>query len=230
MAPAPPAPNAASSPDNGTLRDTASRIAKEQLTRAVLKRLGRNLPALLAAYSSATGDAGRPSMVVGTPVSQLHLPKGLDLGFIAARNGTLDLTHRLVLHDSSDGPVAKWVQADGVMVGSKVRVRNFTYNAQNNTYEFVRDGDSTPTLIWTPISRLPDSSTTSLGQVPVSPDASGLPITDVETQVDIYPEVDRNNPEDYISYRRQVRGCRIPMSCSRTQGAYRELPTATASL
>jgi hypothetical protein len=198
MASAPSAPNAASSRENGTLRDTASRIAKEQLTRAVMRRLGRNLPALLATYSSETGDAGRPSMVVGTPVSQLNLPKGLDLGFIAAHNGTLDLTHRLALQDSSEGPVAQWVEADGVVVGSKVRVRNFTYNAQNNTYEFVRDGDSTPTLIWTPISRPADSSTTSLGQVPVSPDASGLPITDVETQVDIYPEVDRNNPDDYI--------------------------------
>lgn len=198
MTSAPPAPNAASSTDSGTLRDTASRIAKEQFTRAMLKRLGRNLPALLATYSSETGDAGRPSMVVGTPVSQLNLPKGLDLGFIAARNGTLDLTHRLALQDSSEGPVAQWVETDGVVVGSKVRVRNFTYNAQNNTYEFVRDGDSTPTLIWTPISRPPDSSTTSLGQVPVLPDASGLPITDVETQVDIYPEVDRNKPDDYI--------------------------------
>lgn len=104
---------------------------------------------MLAAYSPKLGNGELPPPVLGVPLSQLDLADGLDLEFVASRNGSVDVPHRLRL--AEDG-VAQWVAADGVEVGSKVRVRSFTWNAENNTYEFIRDGETEPALVWTPIA------------------------------------------------------------------------------
>ncbi|MGV6396547.1 S-type pyocin domain-containing protein [Pseudomonas caspiana] len=198
MVSAPPPPSARVTTYGGTVMEGATRIAKEQFMRAVVQRLGRNLPALLSTYSSQTGNAELPAPVMGTPLSQLNIPEGLDLEYIANKKGTIDLPHRLMVEQGSGGPIAKWVETDGVTIGTKVRVRNFTYNAQNNTYEFIRDGDHIPALIWTPITRPDDSSTTSPDRAPDLPVDPGNTITTLVPETEIYPEVDRNNPDDYI--------------------------------
>ncbi len=198
MVSGPPLPNAGVTTHGGTVMGEATRIAKEQFTRAVIQRLGRNLPALLATYSSETGNAERSAPVMGTPLSQLNIPEGLDLEFIANKKGTIDLPHRLIVEQVSGGPIAKWVETDGVTIGTKVRVRNFTYNAQNNTYEFIRDGDYIPALIWTPIIRPDDSSTSSPDRAPDLPVDPGNTITSLVPDTEFYPAVDRSNPDDYI--------------------------------
>lgn len=197
MVSAPPLPNAGVTTHGGTVMGEATRIAKEQFTRAVVQRLGRNLPALLATYSSETGNAERSAPVMGTPLSQLNIPEGLDLEFVANKKGTIDLPHRLIVEQGSSGPIAKWVETDGVTIGTKVRVRNFTYNAQNNTYEFIRDGNYIPALIWTPITTQQDSSTISPGKIPPPAHSEGLPIISSDTLVEGLPQADYEDP-DYI--------------------------------
>ncbi|WP_311776313.1 S-type pyocin domain-containing protein [Pseudomonas cichorii] len=102
------------------------------------------------------------------------------------------------MEDDGQQSVAKWVVADGVNVGTKVRVRNFTYNAQNNTYEFIRDGDTQPALVWTPIEQPADSSTRFPGQKPVLPVDPGVDVSPQGARVDELPSFVNDNPDDYI--------------------------------
>jgi hypothetical protein len=85
-----------------------------------------------------------------------------------------------------------------VKVGTKVRVRTFTHNPRNNTYEFIRDGESIPALIWTPITPSTDSSTVTPVQPPRVPDDPGLSIAPVKPEVEVYPAIDTADPDDYI--------------------------------
>ncbi|RMS90851.1 HNH endonuclease:S-type Pyocin [Pseudomonas coronafaciens pv. oryzae] len=152
------------------IRTIATNIVKDQLVRVATRTLGSNLVTLLAMYPQPLGDSELPPAVIATPLSQLNLPPHIDLQYLANVKGTLDVPHRLTSREAGTSGAVRWVAADGVTVGTKVRVRSFTYNAQNNSYEFIRDGESTPALIWTPIARPADSSTSS----PVGPPA--LPV------------------------------------------------------
>ncbi|WP_231906572.1 S-type pyocin domain-containing protein [Pseudomonas sp. StFLB209] len=87
---------------------------------------------------------------------------------------------------------------DGVAVGTKVRVRHFTYNAQNKTYEFIRDGDTTPALVWTPIEQPADSSTSFPGQKPLLPADPGTDVSPQEGWLEDLPDFANNDPDDYI--------------------------------
>jgi len=180
------------------IRAAATSIAKDQLIRIATRALGSNVVTLLAMYPQPLGDAELSPAVISTPLSQLNLPPHIDLEYIASVKGTLDVTHRLMSDEALNNGATRWVAADGVKVGTKVRVRTFTYNAQNNTYEFIRDGESTPALIWTPIATPSDSSTSLPLQPPVIPADPGKALTPVVTELETYPEIDRNDPDDYI--------------------------------
>jgi type II secretory pathway pseudopilin PulG len=198
IASAPPAPRVQAASRGNAVLEAATRLAKEQFVRTVVQRWGRSVPALLAIYPSETANAERSGPIIGTPLSELNLPDGLDLGYIADRNGSLELTHRLMFQHHGSEPKTEWIKTDGVAVGTKVRVRNFSYNSQNNTYEFFRDGDAVPALIWTPIVRPEDSSTSSPEHVPEIAFHPGTPATPVVPELVFYPETDRNDPDDYI--------------------------------
>ncbi|MEX5570996.1 S-type pyocin domain-containing protein [Pseudomonas syringae] len=179
------------------IRTVATNIAKDQLIRIATRTLGSNLVTLLAMYPQPLGDAELPPAVIATPLSQLNLPPHIDLHYLASVNGTLDVPHRLT-SDEAGTSATRWVAADGVKVGTKVRVRTFTYNAQNNSYEFIRDGESTPALIWTPIARPADSSTSSPAEPPALPVDPGNVVTPFVPELEAYPAIDRDDPDDYI--------------------------------
>lgn len=149
-------------------------------------------------YSPMLGDAERTATIVASPASQLNLPPDVDMEYVASVKGSIDVPHRLVMEDDGQQSVAKWVAADGVKVGTKVRVRHFTYNAQNNTYEFIRDGDTRPALVWTPIEQPADSSTRFPGQKPVLPVDPGVDVSPQGTRVDELPSFVNDDPDDYI--------------------------------
>ncbi|MFW3166770.1 S-type pyocin domain-containing protein [Pseudomonas syringae pv. syringae] len=179
------------------IRTVATNIAKDQLIRIATRTLGSNLVTLLAMYPQPLGDAELPPAVIATPLSQLNLPPHIDLHYLASVKGTLDVPHRLT-SDEAGTSATRWVAADGVKVGTKVRVRTFTYNAQNNSYEFIRDGESTPALIWTPIARPADSSTSSPAEPPALPVDPGNVVTPFVPELEAYPAIDRDDPDDYI--------------------------------
>ncbi|KPY69034.1 S-type pyocin domain-containing protein [Pseudomonas syringae] len=179
------------------IRTVATNIAKDQLIRIATRTLGSNLVTLLAMYPQPLGDAELPPAVIATPLSQLNLPPHIDLHYLASVKGTLDVPHRLT-SDEAGTSATRWVAADGVKAGTKVRVRTFTYNAQNNSYEFIRDGESTPALIWTPIARPADSSTSSPAGPPALPVDPGNVVTPFVPELEAYPAIDRDDPDDYI--------------------------------
>ncbi|WP_154597770.1 S-type pyocin domain-containing protein [Pseudomonas syringae] len=180
------------------IRTIATNIVKDQLVRAATRTLGSNLVTLLAMYPQPLGDSELPPAVIATPLSQLNLPPHIDLQYLASVKGTLDVPHRLMPHEAGTSGAVRWVSADGVTVGTKVRVRSFTYNAQNNSYEFIRDGESTPALIWTPIARPADSSTSSPAGPPALPKDPGNVVTPFVPELEAYPAIDRDDPDDYI--------------------------------
>lgn len=180
------------------IRSVATNIAKDQLIRMATRTLGSNLVTLLAMSPQPLGDAELPPAVIATPLSQLNLPPHIDLEYVASVKGTLDVPHRLVSNEAGTNGAARWVAADGVNVGTKVRVRTFTYNAANNSYEFIRDGESTPALIWTPIARPADSSTSSPVGPPALPVDPGNAVTPFVPELEAYPAIDRDDPDDYI--------------------------------
>lgn len=180
------------------IRTVATNIAKDQLIRIATRTLGSNLVTLLAMYPQPLGDAELPPAVIATPLSQLNLPPHIDLHYLASVKGTLDVPHRLTSDEAGTSGAARWVATDGVKVGTKVRVRTFTYNAQNNSYEFIRDGESTPALIWTPIARPADSSTSSPAGPPALPVDPGNVVTPFVPELEAYPAIDRDDPGDYI--------------------------------
>ncbi|QVX17960.1 HNH endonuclease [Pseudomonas congelans] len=179
------------------IRTVATNIAKDQLIRIATRTLGSNLVTLLAMYPQPLGDAELPPAVIATPLSQLNLPPHIDLHYLASVKGALDVPHRLT-SDEAGTSATRWVATDGVKVGTKVRVRTFTYNAQNNSYEFIRDGESTPALIWTPIARPADSSTSSPAGPPALPVDPGKVVTPFVPELEAYPAIDRDDPDDYI--------------------------------
>ncbi|KPX19710.1 Pyocin/colicin protein, partial [Pseudomonas syringae pv. delphinii] len=180
------------------IRTIATNIVKDQLIRVASRTLGSNLVTLLAMYPQPLGDSELPPAVIATPLSQLNLPPHIDLQYLASVKGTLDVPHRLTSHEAGTSGAVRWVAADGVTVSTKVRVRTFTYNAQNNSYEFIRDGESTPALVWTPIARPADSSTSSPVEPPALPTDPGNVVTPFVPELEAYPAIDRDDPDDYI--------------------------------
>ncbi|MBX8607871.1 S-type pyocin domain-containing protein [Pseudomonas capsici] len=189
-------PSSTSSPSEAL--EKAGQIAKEIFIKTAINRLKLNPGVALALYSPMLGDAERTATIVASPASQLNLPPDVDMEYVASVKGSIDVPHRLVMEDDGQQSVAKWVAADGVKVGTKVRVRHFTYNVQNNTYEFIRDGDTRPALVWTPIEQPADSSTRFPGQKPVLPVDPGVDVSPQGTRVDELPSFVNDDPDDYI--------------------------------
>ncbi|MEN1832076.1 S-type pyocin domain-containing protein [Pseudomonas lijiangensis] len=189
-------PSSTSSPSE--VLEKAGQIAKEIFIKTAISRLKLNPGVALALYSPTLGDAERTPTIVASPASQLNLPPDVDMEYVASVKGSIDVPHRLVMADDGQQSVAKWAAADGVKVGTKVRVRNFTYNAQNNTYEFIRDGDTRPALVWTPIQQPADSSTRFPGQKPVLPIDPGVDVSPQGARADELPSFVNDDPDDYI--------------------------------
>ena len=175
-----------------------TKIAAKVAARKLIATIAKNRLALLMAYSPNLGNSEMAQSVVSKHIDRLDLPEELDLDYIASVKGTVDVARRLVLDATNPDSPAAWVVADGVRLGSKVRVRQFTYDSQSNTYQFTRDGETVPTFIWTPIVRPADSSTSSPAELPLLPVNLGFPAVDTAPEIETYPGVFRDDPDDYI--------------------------------
>lgn len=173
-------------------------VAKQLFIQAAVKSLGRNLSVAAAFYSPKLGNSDLGASIRSTGAGAVGVPPHVDLEFIASKNGTVDVSHRLLLEENDDSLDSTWVVADGVNVGSKVPVRSLTYSAANKRYEFVRDGESEPSIFWTPAVAPLGSSTVSPGKAPDLPVDPGSAVTPVSTQVDGYPDDPWDGLEDYI--------------------------------
>jgi hypothetical protein len=176
--------------------EKASEVAKKMLLRKAAAALGKRLPILAAFYPADLASGERPSEIFSTPASELGVAD-VDLGFIADRKGTVDVTHRLAPDPHAQDGRLKWVKADGINYGSKVRVRPITYDSATNTYTFTRDGETVPTLTWTPQVR-PENSSTHLPAAPQnSPAYTGAKPDYVLHETYALPE-HTHEPDDYI--------------------------------
>jgi len=181
-----------------SISDKAKAVAEKLFTRQASKVLGRALRhlALLHPTKVAYGEIGHSILV--TAASEVGVAGDVDLDFIASRNGTVNVTHRLVLEEAAGELTTAWAKADGVTVGTQVRVRSFHYNASTHTYEFTRDGDIKPSLIWTPVVNPGNSSTAFPDVRPDTSPYSGTASSPVSSAVEDYPTYDIEEISDLI--------------------------------
>jgi hypothetical protein len=181
-----------------SIGEKAKALAEKLFTQQASKLLGRALPRLVLLYPTevANGEIG-PS-TFATAAAELGVAKDVDLGFIASRNGSVDVTHRMTFEGTAGELATAWVAADGVSVGTKVRVRSFIYNPEIKRYEFTRDGDTKPSLVWTPAITPGNSSTYLPSETPDVDHYSGAPLTPISEALGDYPTYDVEQIEDYI--------------------------------
>jgi hypothetical protein len=188
----------ASSQELPSTVEKAKAVAEKLFTRKAVKLLGRALPRLALLYPTELGNTELGPLILATPASELGVAHEVDLNFIASRNETVDVTHRMALEETNGDLTHAWALADGVRVGTKVRVRSFVYNPATNAYEFTRDGETKPSLIWTPAVTPASSSTVLPGDVPEARPYSGTTPTSDSEQLGDYPTYDIEDIEDYI--------------------------------
>jgi hypothetical protein len=181
-----------------TIKDIATEVAKKIFIRQAMRTFARALPHIASFYPTELGSGEMPPAVLATAASALDISSGLDLGFVAGRLGTVDVSHRLSF-DEADGEVRTvWAKTDGVTVGTQVRVRSLVFNSDNKTYEFSRDGETAPSLVWTP-AITPDSSFTySPSERPVLPADPGTDASPIANNLSGFPTYDQVDFDDYI--------------------------------
>jgi hypothetical protein len=186
--PSPPAP--------AVLLEKIAEAGKRIFIRKATASLARHLPVLAMLYPSDLAPGERPSKILATSASDLGVTDA-DLEFISIKKGTIEVPHRLMPDITSHNGQFRWVKTDGVKVGSKVRVRPVTYDAHTNTYNFTRDGETTPSLTWTPQDR-PENSSTSLPRDSLNLTAYvGAEASHEVPQANLHPE-QAAEPDDYI--------------------------------
>lgn len=182
-----------------TAADKAKAIAEKLFTRQAAKVLGRALPRLALLYPTKLGDGELGPSILAASASEIGVSREVDLAFIAGRKGTVDVTHRLTLEETEGDLKTVWAKTDGVTVSTQVRVRTFAYNPNNNTFQFTRDGETKPSLVWTPAVTPQSSSTFTPTEAPTLPADSGTEVSPVSHEFGDYPTYDLQDFEDYIA-------------------------------
>lgn len=175
------------------------RIANTLKAAALIKHLGPQMAvfAVGIGFPSELDNSERPSPIATAPVSQLDMPNSLNLRELADIRGSASVPHRL-LFDRATASEPHWVPTTSAGVPSDVRVRHVLNNIQNNTYEFTRDGEDQPALIWTPVAHPANSSTYLPATPPEQPGIPGLPAHPASAELETYPEAEREFLDDYI--------------------------------
>ncbi|WP_133751282.1 S-type pyocin domain-containing protein [Pseudomonas sp. LP_7_YM] len=124
--------------------------------------------------------------------------RDVDLDFIASRKGTVEVTHRMAFEETDGQLTNVWTKAEGVTVGARVSVRSFVYNPNTNAYEFTRDDEAKPSLVWTPAVSPGNSSTSLPGEAPDVDHYTGKSPTPISEAAGDYPTYDIDKIEDYI--------------------------------
>lgn len=191
-----PATTPKSAAEAGRLGQRISDILK---AAALVKHLGPQVAAFAVGmgFPSGLGNGERPAAAKTMPLTQLGLTNVPHLRELADTKGSINAPHRLRFDTTAESP-PRWLRTDGVNVPGEVRVRNVLHNTQNNTYEFTRDGEDQPALIWTPIAHPGNSSTHSPATPPEHPGTPGFPATPASPELEIYPEADPEFLDDYI--------------------------------
>lgn len=188
----------ASPQDAPPIRERATEVARRLFEAQAIKLLKRSLSRIALFYPAELDNGELGPAILATPASKLGVLPSTDLAFIASRNGTIDVSHRLRMNETEGEPRIEWVVADGVEVGSKVRVRTFTYNPEAKRYEFFRDGDTKPSLIWTPAVTPETSSTVSPIAIPQTPVLPGTALSPTLNELGDYPTYDLEDFEEYV--------------------------------
>lgn len=178
--------------------ETAKAIAQKLFTRQAAKVLGRSLPQLALLYPTELADGELAPSLIASPASEIGVTGNIDLNFIAGRSGTVDVKHRLRIEEVEGELKTVWAEVDGLVIGSKVRVRTFVFNSSANSYEFKQDGADRPALIWTPAVSPESSSTVLPADDSKGPEYSGAAILPVSEQLGRFPTYDIEDFEDYI--------------------------------
>lgn len=176
--------------------DLAAEISKQLFSRKAIEVIGNRLPLVLALYPSELGNSELPAKVLATPAKNIGAIPNSHRETVNG-NEVVTVTHRLMPVPGSEDGRLEWKKADGVSIGSQVRIRPAVFDPNTNTYNFTRDGESTPSLTWTP-QHLPGDSSTALPGA--SPDTS--PYVGAETppaSFDFYSNPEHLlEPDDYI--------------------------------
>ncbi|MFK3972645.1 S-type pyocin domain-containing protein [Pseudomonas sp. NPDC087358] len=181
-----------------TAKDIAKSIAEKIFTQQAARALGRALPHLVLLYPTELANGELPPSILATPASEIGVATDIDLDFIASRKGNVNVTHRLQLQETDDDFKTAWTVPDGVVTGTKVRVRSFTYNPSTKRYEFVRDDGTAPSLVWTPAVAPQSSSTLTPSEAPALAKDPGKVVSPVTDQLGDCPTYDLEDIEDYI--------------------------------
>jgi hypothetical protein len=176
--------------------EKANDVAKRFFVRRLSTILGRRVSILAALYPSDMSSGELTPQMFAVDASALGVSPNTDIGFIASKRGTVDVTHRLMPDIEAQDARLEWVKTDGVHVASRVRVRPVVYDPATNAYTFTRDGETTPVLIWTPQAPLTDSST-RLPSVQQAASIYGGAGTAVIPEDSVHPE-HVAEPDDYI--------------------------------
>ena len=189
----------ATSPQNApTAQDIAKSIAEKIFTQQAAKVLGRALPHLALLYPTELANGELSPAILATTAADIGVPNDVDLDFIARHKGTINVTHRLQLDEANGRFKTAWTVPNGVVTGTKVRVRSFTYNRSNKRYEFVRDGDTAPSLVWTPAVTPQINSTFTPSEGTTLPADPGKVISPVTDELGDYPTYDLEDSKEYI--------------------------------
>jgi len=176
--------------------DLAAEISKQLFSRKAIEVIGNRLPLVLALYPSELGNSELPAKVLATPAKNIGANPSSHRETVNG-NEVVTVTHRLIPVPGSEDGRLEWKKTDGVSIGSQVRIRPAVFDPNTNTYNFTRDGESTPSLTWTPQHLPGDSSTVLPG---ASPDTS--PYVGAETlpaSFDSYSNPEHLlEPDDYI--------------------------------
>ncbi|RAU48712.1 MULTISPECIES: S-type pyocin domain-containing protein [unclassified Pseudomonas] len=181
-----------------TVADKAKVVAERLFTRQAARALGRALPQLALLYPTELANSDLGPSILATAASQVGVSRDVDLHFIASKKGTVDVTHRMAFEEVEGELAHAWIKADGVTVGAQVRVRSFTYNSATKRYEFTRDGDTKPSLIWTPAVSPENKSTVLPVEAPDTYPYAGAPLSPVSGSFEEYPTYDIEDIDDLI--------------------------------
>lgn len=181
-----------------TTVDKAKAVAEKFFKQQIAKTFGRALSRLVLLYPTELADGERGPSILATAASELGVARDVDLAFIASRNGTVDVTHRMTFEETAGDLTTAWAASDGVSIGAKVPVRAFVHNPSTNTYEFTRDGDARPSIVWTPAITPTNNSTYLPIETPKLNRYPGATLTPVSEALGDYPTYDIEKTEDYI--------------------------------
>ncbi len=149
----------------------------------------------LLVYSSELGNSDLyPSTILTIPASSLALNLPQELAAIAAAGGTVDMPYRMVGCRSRFSMVQTGSDRG---LSPKVQVRVLTFDAARNAYTYNSTDAPLITLSF-PIAVPGNASTVTPEQIAQGPVYTGVTLTPIQVQGEVFPALDQLDIRDYI--------------------------------